>query len=113
MKQDTIPNAVTLLLSDARGVYIPRDFICDAYNEIAVDHCKAWGLTEENADHWEDAQNPENDWYCEAWDWILHNARYIDKQGNAYHLHHDGDLWALCYDKMTDKEKMNFGFDIE
>lgn len=30
-----IPNAVTLILSDARGVYIPRDFVTDNYNEVA------------------------------------------------------------------------------
>ena len=34
---------VLLLLSDARGTYIPRDFVTNAYNKVAVEHCQAWG----------------------------------------------------------------------
>jgi len=110
MKQEIIPNAVTLLLSDARGIFIPRDFV---NHGVMIDSSKSWGLNDENADHWKDAQNPDSEGYWEAWDWILHNARYTDKQGNVYHLYQDGDLWALCYDRMTDEEKVNFGIDIE
>lgn len=104
-------NAVTLILSDARGIYIPRDFLTDDYNEIAVDHCAAWGLTEANKEQWEDAANPEAEYYWEAWDWILSNARFVDEDGNVYNLHQDGDLWGLCYDRMSDEEKSNFGFE--
>lgn len=104
-------NAVTLILSDARGIYIPRDFVCDENNEIAVEHCAAWGLTEANKTHWEDAANPESEYYWDAWQWILDHASYKDEQGNIYRLNQDGDLWALCYERMTDEEKSNFGFD--
>lgn len=51
MKQ-TIPNAVTLILSDARGIYIPSDFVTGNYNEIAWEHCKAWGLNAESFHNW-------------------------------------------------------------
>lgn len=30
----------------------------------------------------------------------------------VYHLHHDGDLWALCFPQLTEEEKRNFGWDI-
>lgn len=98
--------AVTLLLSDARGIYIPRDFVCDANNEVAVDHCAAWGVSLEDA---QACQNPDNDWYWEAWQNILSTAKYTDEQGNVYNLDQDdGDLWALCYERMTNEERRNF-----
>lgn len=30
---------------------------------------------------------------------------------DVIHLHQDGDLWAFCFDNMTDEEKMNFGWE--
>lgn len=104
-------NAVTLILSDARGIYIPRDFVTNDYNEIAHDHCAAWGLTEANQAYWADAADPDNEWYWEAWDWILNNAQFTDEDGNVYRLHQDGDLWGICAERMTDEEKSNFGWD--
>jgi len=41
---------------------------------------------------------------------ILNNARYTDKNGNVWRLMQDGDLWAYCFELMTDEEKENFGF---
>lgn len=103
--------AVTLILSDARGIYIPRDFVTDNNNEIATDHCAAWGLTDDNRDQWADAADPESEWYWEAWTWILDNAKFTDADGDVYILHQDGDLWGLCVERMTDEEKSNFGFE--
>lgn len=100
-----IPNAVTLLLNDARGIYIPRDFVT-GFDQAA------WGLTEENKEWWQDADDPNNEHYWEAWDWVLNNAKYTDKEGNVYHLSQDGDLWSLCYERMTDEEKSNFGMEL-
>ena len=104
-----IPDVVTLILSDTRGVYIPRDFVTDDYNELAVDHCTAWGINQEDAEIL--ASGPDHEYYWETWDDVLSNARYVDEEGNKYFLSQDGDLWALCYDRMTDEEKLNFGMD--
>ena len=104
--RNDIPDAVTMILSDARGVYIPRDFVTDNYNEIAVDHCRAWGIGKEDAEIL--AANPDHDLYWETWDAVLDYAQYVDKEGNKYFLSQDGDLWALCYDRMTDEEKSHF-----
>lgn len=106
-----IPEAVTLILSDARGIYIPRDFVTDNYNEIAWDHCLAWGLNADNFHNWQDCADPENEGYWDSWEWVLNNAEYIDDEGNKYRLYQDGDLWGLCYERMTSKEKSNFGFE--
>ena len=104
-------NAVNHILSDARGIYIPRDFICDANGGIAFDHCARWGLTKDNVDQWSDAAFPESDFYWDSWEWILNHAEYTDENGNKYRLHHDGDLWGLCYERMSEEEKQNFGFE--
>jgi len=106
-------SAVNLILCDARGIYIPRDFVTSNYGEIAEEHCHAWRLTEETKEHWVDCANPESEFYWDAWDWVLNNAQYTDEDGNEYVLHHDGDLWALCFDRMTEEDKRNFGFEIE
>jgi hypothetical protein len=107
-------DAVNLILSDARGIYIPRDFLTDGQNQIAWEHCAAWGLTRLNTQHWVMATDPESEFYWEDWEWILANARYLDKKtGDIYYLHQDGDLWGLCYEKMTNKEKENFGLEVE
>jgi hypothetical protein len=102
---------ITLILSDARGIYIPRDFLTDDYNNIAWEHCNAWGLNESNVDYWMDAVNPESEGYWDAWMWVCDNARFTDAKGNVYILHQDGDLWSICYERMTDEEKQNFGFE--
>ena len=99
-------NIIHVLSSD-RGIYIPRDFICDDYNDIAVDYCAAWGLTEENKSHWEPAADMGSDYYWEAWEWILIHAQRI-YEGKTYSLHQDDDLWAIAYNDLTDDEKLNF-----
>lgn len=97
--------AVNLILSDARGIYIPRDFLTDNNNEIDEEHRKAWGLTKENEELWINCIDPENEFYWESWNWILDNAKFIDENGNVFELWQDGDLWAYCYELMTKQEK--------
>ena len=101
-----IPDNVILMLSDARGIYIPRDFTC--HYQIGED---GWqGISEDDR---EVLSDPENEWYWETWDSVLGNAHYTDpSSGKVYHLHQDGDLWAFCYDSMTDEEKLNFGWEL-
>lgn len=106
-----IPDAVTLILSDCRGIYIPRDFICDSWGEIATEHCAAWGLTEANSNMWRGAADPESFHYWDDWQWVLDNAKYTDSQNNVYMLYQDGDLWGLCPERMTEEEKINFNLE--
>ena len=103
--------AVTLILSDARGIYIPRDFLTEGNGDVAVQHCAAWGLTDANREQWGDALDPESEGYWDAWAWITDNARYVDSDGDVYSLYQDGDLFALCYELMTEEEKSNFGIE--
>lgn len=104
-------NAIIHILSDARGIYIPRDFLTDQYNEIARAHCAAWGLTEDNEDWWRDATDPDSEGYWDAWAWVCDHAKLTADNGGIYRLYQDGDLWGICYERMTDEERANFGLD--
>ena len=98
-------NAVELLLSDARGVYIPRDFV-EGFD------LAEWGIDAESWGVQTCASGPEAEGYWDAWDKVLYRAEYR-KGDHVWRLHHDGDLWAICYELMTDEEKQNFGFEEE
>ena len=98
-------DSIQLLLSDAREIYIPRDFV-DGFD------LDKWGL---DPDSWEvqtclKGPSYENDDYWEAWQEILNHAEYKTEEG-TYSLYQDGDLWAICPELMTDEEKHNFGFE--
>ena len=94
---------VEILLSDARGIYIPRDF------DQGFDLTKWTGINESDV---EILQDPENEFYWESWESVLNNAKFTSDDGRTFSLWHDGDLFAICYEMMTDEEKHNFGFDL-
>jgi len=94
-------NGVQLLLSDSRGIYIPRDFVeCFDLNQWNID-----------SKYIERLSSPDNEYYWDNWELVLNNAYFIDNNGNKWQLWQDGDLWAICYELMTDEEKTNFGFE--
>lgn len=90
--------AVALLLSDARGQYIPRDFV------QGFDLSKWTGISDYAA---ETCSNPEADGYWDAWEDILDNATHTDADGNVFRLMQNGDLWAYCVERMTIEEQAN------
>ena len=92
------PDCLVLLLSDARGVYIPRDFV-QGFNS------KAWGVSNKDATILD--QGPEHGWYWETWESVLNKAQ-CEHEGYTYRLHQDGDLWAYCDELMSDEEYENF-----
>ena len=94
---------VEILLSDARGIYIPRDFV------QGFDLTRWEGISESDI---EILQNPDNEFYWESWESVLNNAKFIADDGRVFSLWQDGDLFAICYEEMTDEEKHNFGFDL-
>lgn len=93
---------INLLLDSARGQYIPRDFI-QGFDLTKFSGISDWTI--------EQCQNPDSEFYWEAWENILNNAEYKHDDGRVFTLWQDGDLWLICYDNMTDEEKSNFGFD--
>jgi hypothetical protein len=87
-----------LWLSDARGVYIPRDFA----NSFADRLISVQGVDEEN---WKILEaGPDHELYWDAWDEVCRDATIIDDVGNKFSIHQDGDYW-LIPDGMTWSDK--------
>lgn len=94
--------AVSLLIDSCHGIYVPQRFI----NNFDL---SLWqGISEENKAIL--SEGPDNEYYWEAWDEVLDRATF-SQDGNVWRLDQDGDLWAMCYELMTDEEKSNFGMD--
>ena len=95
--------AVTLLLSDSRGVYIPRDFTQEFKLEM-------FGFTNERIEYYKkELSNPwKNEHYWEVWEELINNA-VLTQDEKEFYLYQEGNLWLLCYDEMSEDEKENFG----
>jgi len=92
-------SGLAILIGDHQGVYIPQQF--------AENFISGW-LTGSQWDIEVLEKGPEHESYWDVWDWVLSNAKHIDKKGNTWHLYQDGDLWAYCEELMTEEEKNNF-----
>lgn len=94
---------VLLILTDARGVFIPRDF-------VTLFDLTTWqGI---NPDWLPDLSAPSNEGYWVSWELVLNHATFQDK-GQTWLLMQDGDLFAYCPELMTEEEKRAFGIDPE
>lgn len=95
------PNML-LWLSDARGVYIPRDFALSF-----ADRTKhVTGVSDEEWEILEAGPSLENEWYWDTWYEVEQNAIVTDEKNIKYTLLHDGDLWLIPegmeYNEQTD-----------
>lgn len=87
-----------LLLGDHRGIYIPKDF-AEGFD------AEKWGLTsaEDKVNLEVLREGPENEYYWEAWDSILAEAKSTDPlTGYEYTLEQDGDLFAVAYAQLVE-----------
>lgn len=91
-----------LLLSDARGTYIPKNFV-----EI-FDMTKWQGVSPEQVEvllgSTDFDANPD---YWEVWQDVLNNATFTDTDGKVYRLHQDGDLWAYHAESLSNEDYLN------
>lgn len=77
-----------LYLSDARGVYIPRDFATETRRDCIS------GLSDDVLPIL--AAGPDHECYWDAWTVAENNAHVTDpKTGIVYTIHHDGDCWLI------------------
>jgi hypothetical protein len=90
-------SGLTLLITDASGIYIPKEFC----NRFAPE---SWGLSEDMAEWHICSMGPDTEWYWESWDEIVSRASHKDANGHIWSLHQDGDVWAVCVELMTDEE---------
>jgi hypothetical protein len=90
----------TLILNDARGVYLPRDFTCNVARE------RVTNISDED---WATlAAGPDSEHYWEAWDAVLCDAVVTDDNGAQYGLYQDGDLWLIPKGMEWDDEADEF-----
>jgi hypothetical protein len=76
-----------LFLSDARGVYIPRDFA------QFIRRDRTTGISDDDYKILE--EGPDHEWYWEAWEDVCNNARITDTDGTVYTVYQDGDCWLI------------------
>ena len=89
MTEDEVrENAFHLLLSDVRGIYIPRDFI----NQFRG--WKGYGKGK-YPEYKSILSDPENESYWDAWNELLDKLTYTNDNGVEYSLYQDGDLFAV------------------
>lgn len=105
------PNAIALLIDSNRGIYVPQTFGTNfsIAQTFRTNFYTSWeGITEDDR---QTLQNgPDDEFYWEAWDQVLNNAKWTCN-GYTWRLHQDGDVWAVCYELMSDEEKANFGME--
>jgi len=99
---------IVLILSDTRGVYIPRGFVTG--NDPAVldtAHCDKWHISLDlAATLLNDPYTTESFW--DIWVQILESAYFIADDGRKYTLYQDGDLFAIAYDNLTSDQYLDF-----
>lgn len=98
-------DTVILFCDSASGRYIPQRFATEIMSQYLQ------GVTQEQLNELAD---PDGEWYWDTWETVLNNAEVVDHNtGQTFTLHHDGDLWLLDLDNMTEEEKINFFGDYE
>jgi len=90
---------IGILLSDARGVYIPRDFVDLLSPEEREFQEKENGIAPET---WEDLSDPENENYWEAWQEL--EGSFVSENGTR--IYQNGDLYEISLE--MDKEPPEF-----
>lgn len=96
--------AIIHFLDSARGQYIPRDFAQIVNREVLQ------GVSLELLDNLAKENSNDSEFCWEDWLTVLDNARIV-YNGTKYTLHHDGDLWLINYEAMTEQERIDFGFE--
>lgn len=95
--------SIILLLDGVRGQYIPRDFAQIIQREYIQ------GVSLELLESLAKDDAAEYDEYWDNWHSVLDNAKILFN-GVEYTLHHDGDLWLINFEAMTEQEREDFGF---
>ncbi len=87
-------------MDGAYGIYVPQRFIQNRdltnWTGISMTDIEILNV------------GPEHAYYWEVWDDVLSNVCYT-LDGHVWKLSQDGDLWAYCFELMSDEEKINFG----
>jgi hypothetical protein len=100
-----------LWLSDARGVYIPRDFansFADRAKHVSGVTDETWTILEAGPDAGETGES-----YWDAWNDVCENAAVTDEHGNKFRVCQDGDCWLIPADMEWNDETGSFDYPDE
>lgn len=87
-----------LWLSDARGMYIPRDFAQSFEDRDTY-------VSNVSADDWAILEyGPEHEHYWDVWNDVEQNARITNLQGDIFRVYQDGDCWLIPIGMEHDEE---------
>lgn len=110
-------DAIELILSDARGQYVPRDFGLMLWNELDLDldvskSLPEWsGITVDEIHlltcYQREGFEEETEQYWHVWNSLLDRARYT-RDGHTWSLWQDGDLFLICDELLSDEEYREF-----
>ena len=90
-------NAI-LIAGSAYGIYIPQMFY--EFCQGREDYLLALRMSTNSAS---ELSNPDNEYYWETWDMVLHNFR-IEISGITYCLYQDMDLWIVPESEITEND---------
>ena len=95
---------IECIIDSRHGVFVPVVFA------QTINRALLSGVSAETLDYLAKEGSLEDDGFWEEWDSVLNNAR-ITHNGKIYHLHQDGDLFAIDWDNLTDKEYESLGLE--
>ena len=90
-----LPQNSQLFAGSARGIYIPQHF-AESVNRDTLTGVSTDDMTTIES-------GPDTEWYWEAWESVLDNARLTDSNGQVWTLYQDGDLWLVPADWTPDE----------
>lgn len=90
---------IRIIADSARGIYIPQ--------HAAESLVETWqGFDSEQRAIL--MQGPESESYWDVWQEVLDAATWQDMDSHIWRLYQDGDLFAICPERMTDSEYESF-----
>ena len=95
---------VKCIVDGTNGVFVPMVFA------QTVNRALLSGVDAETLDYLAKEESVEDVDFWDAWDSVLNNAR-ITHNGKIYHLHQDGDLFAIDWDNLTEEESEALGLE--
>ena len=93
-------DAITVYCDECLGIYIPKNFA------ESVVRNKLMGVDPDDLEVL--SEGPENEMYWDSWHTVLHEAFFLDENGDVYELYQDGSLFVICIARMTDQEYLDF-----
>lgn len=97
-------SGVKLIIDGCVGWHMPSVFVekfdLEMWNMGKLDLCEIIDILSDR----------EHEYYNEMWVDVIDNLTFTDENNNNWSLYQDDNLFAICYELMTEEEKESFGF---